>query len=83
MPRYFRMTFSDASKATQEVWSRQDAASVMRTSFHMSASGADTSVWTEHASGEELLRKVLNELNVLYSEDDHQQVKTWLDEAFE
>jgi hypothetical protein len=41
MSKYFRMTFSDASKATQEVWSRQDAASVMRTSFRMSAEGMD------------------------------------------
>jgi hypothetical protein len=38
--------------------------------------------WTEHASGEELLRKVLNELNIPYSESDTQQVVTWLDSAF-
>lgn len=82
MPRYFRMNFSDSCKATQEVWNRQDAALVPRTSFYVSAEGMDTSVWTQDARGEELLRRVLNELRLPFSEGDKQQVVTWLDNIF-
>jgi hypothetical protein len=76
------MDFSGAAEATQAVWGRQDAALDVRTRFHMSAEGRDISVWTQDAKGEELLRKVLNELRIPHSEGDTQQVVTWLDSVF-
>jgi hypothetical protein len=76
------MNFSDSCRATQEVWDRQDAASVKRTSFRVSAQGMDTSVWTQDEKGEELFCKVLNEFHLSYSESDSQQVVTFLDNLF-
>jgi hypothetical protein len=80
--KYFKMDFSDSTKATEEVWRKQDAALLPHTSFHMSACGRDTSVWTPDTKGEELFRKVLNDLQVRFEEGDKQQVVTFLDEHF-
>lgn len=80
--KYFRMSFRDSCKATQEVWCRQLAALVPRSGFHTSAKGADASVWTEDKKGEELFRLVLDELQIQYSEATEQQVVTCLDSIF-
>ncbi len=80
--KYYRMQFSDATKATEEVWRRQDTAQIPHTSFRMSAEGRDTSVWTQDPDGEALFRCVLHDLSLPYEEGETQQVMTWLDGFF-
>ncbi len=77
--RYFRGDFTDLMAGQSEVWRRQDAAGHPRSSFGSSADGSDTSTWTSDPDGEQLFREVLQASGVDFTEDDQQQVVTWLD----
>jgi hypothetical protein len=74
---YFKMSFSDASKAQKEVWERQ-----IDTEFSIAAIGQEASVWTEDIVGENMLRQVLKERKIIFEESDTQQVKTGFEYLF-
>jgi hypothetical protein len=75
--KYFRLNFNDATRAKQEVWRRQiESDQEDLTTFNESTRGMDSSVWTDDPHGEQLFRKVLNEMNIPHEEGNEQQVVT-------
>ncbi len=77
--KYFQMKYKGYWKAAEELWERQDNLNVPHISLHSSFSGMDGSVWTPDAIGEASFRKVLQDLNIAFTESDQQEVRTWLD----
>ena len=74
--KHFRLELHGAIEATHEVWRRNAAMGQQGVMIHQSSVGFDTDLASPDPDGERLLRAVLDDLHIRYTEHDEQQVFT-------
>lgn len=74
--KHFHLDLNGAIAATHELWQRNAAMGQPGVMIHQSSVGFDTDLSTPDPDGEHLLRIVLNDLHIRYTEHDEQQVFT-------
>ena len=68
MATVFKMQFRDATRVTEEIWQRQDAKGEEHSAYGFVADSSDTRLTPDDEQGEELLRVVLQELDIKFEE---------------